>query len=241
MPPGLKLSRSNLSRFDLSQCDAALFDVDGTLIDSVGVIVRGLSDTLEHYFDRRPAQSEARALVGMPLRTQLAIYKGSAVTDVELSEMTSFAISRFNFYQSQEIEFESAVQTLRFLHQRGLKTALVTSKNQCEIDVFLPRFAARDSVDTVVCASDVLFPKPSPESAILACKRLGVSPDRTVMIGDSIFDMRCARDAGVFQVAVAYGAAPRAELEAEFPDLLIDQPEDLLAWAHQALLIHHAP
>ncbi len=231
MPPGL----------DIFTFNSALFDVDGTLVDSISVITSGLLDTFEHFFKVRPPVTEVRALIGLPLRSQFNHYNGGPVSEVEWGKMTSYAIQKFQAYKSQESEFESAIDTLRFLHRHGVKTALVISKNQSEIESFLPRFSARECVDTIVCASDVRYPKPAPDSAFLACERLGVSPDKAIMIGDSIFDMRCARDAGVFRVAVAYGAAPREELEAELPDLLIDQPEDLLAWAHQALLTHHAP
>jgi phosphoglycolate phosphatase-like HAD superfamily hydrolase len=56
------------------------------------------------------------------------------------------------------------------------------------------------------------------------------------MIGDSIYDMRCARGAGVACIAAAYGAARRETLLAEDPDMLVDTPEELLAWAESAFL-----
>jgi len=60
-------------RLSLSKFDAVLFDVDGTLVDSLDMILRGLGDTVERYLGHRPAPTEIRKLVGMPLRLQFEI------------------------------------------------------------------------------------------------------------------------------------------------------------------------
>jgi phosphoglycolate phosphatase-like HAD superfamily hydrolase len=66
---------------------------------------------------------------------------------------------------------------------------------------------------------------------LLACERLGVRPSEAFFIGDAVFDIRCAKAAGVYSVAVAYGATSATDLAAEHPDLLIQTPDELLAWA----------
>ncbi len=98
------------------------------------------------------------------------------------------------------------------------------------------RFSGAPYVDVTVCSSDVVNPKPDPESALLACKRLGVAPADSVFVGDSVLDLRCARNAGTACVAVAYGAGHRNALLEEEPDLLFAAPEELLAWAQDAFL-----
>ncbi len=224
------------NRLPLSKFDAVLFDVDGTLVDSLEMIVLGLGDTLEKYLGQRPASHEIRRLVGMPLTRQFNVFFGKEPTAEEISEMSQFSLERFEVHQEHETLFDAAVEMLRLCHQCGMKTALVTSKSAVELEAFLPNFPGTPYVDVTVCASDVHHPKPDPESAFLACQKLGVDPSKAVMIGDSIYDMRCARGAGVACVAAAYGAAHRDTLLAENPDMLVDTPEELFAWAESAFL-----
>ena len=157
-----------------------------------------------------------------------------------VAAMVDDSIVRMESYVHLERAFDAAVETLALVRARGLRSALVTSKSAAEIVPFLERFSGADHVETVVCASDVSSPKPDPESARLACARLGVEPHQAAMIGDSVYDVRCAQGAGVLAVAVAYGAGDREALAAESPDLLFDTPEALLRWAHTALP-DHAP
>ena len=172
----------------------------------------------------------------MPLSKQFAVFSGKEPTEQELDEMSHYALERFDEHKHHETLFHDAVETLRLCHQRGIKTALVTSKNAAELKSFLPRFPGTPYLNATVCASDVHHPKPDPESAHLACQMLGVDPSDAVMIGDSVYDMRCARGAGVACIAVAYGAAHRDTLLAENPDMLVDTPEELFAWAESAFL-----
>lgn len=231
MPQGLSLSNFN----------AALFDVDGTLVDSLEVFVRGLGDTYEHYLGFRPARAELLSLCGVPLHRQLQLFQATPPSDEKLAEMVEFAISRYKVHHEMEYVFDDAVETLRICQRAGLRTALVTSKNAVELEHFLSRFDAVDAIDTAVCASDVHHPKPDPEAAILACRRLQTEPSQAVMIGDSVFDLRCARDAGVTPIAVGYGASDHATLLAESPAAYFETPRDLLEWAQASLLETSCP
>jgi pyrophosphatase PpaX len=217
----------------LSQFRAALFDVDGTLVDSLGYVVIAIAEAIHSFTGKQIPKAEIRALVGMPLARQMSFY---ALDPGDIEPMVRDSIQRMAANATEERVFEGAVQTLAICRRVGIKTALVTSKNADELKIFLQRFTQADSVDVTVCASDVLRPKPDPESALLACERLGVEPGESVFIGDSIYDMRCAKDAGMTCVAVAYGAGDRALLEAEMPDVLFDTPEELFAWGQEAIL-----
>ena len=211
---------------------AVLFDVDGTLIDSLPGVLPAIAETAEAHLGFRPDAAAIRALIGVPLRGQFRVFGGA---EGDLDAMVAECIERIEAYAHLETAFGPAVETLALARERGLGTALVTSKSAPEIVPFLERFSGADHVDTVVCASDVFNPKPDPEAARLACDRLGVEPHQAAMIGDSVYDLRCARDAGVMAIAVAYGAGAREALAAEDPDLTFDTPEALLAWAHTAL------
>lgn len=225
-------------RPSLSDYSAVCFDIDGTLVDSMEMIVLGLGDAIEAHAGLRPEDHEIRRLIGMPLTAQMSLYAGS---EEQVPAMIADAIERMEGYSHKERLFDAAIETLRLCHRNGQKTALVTSKNAQELAPFLNRFPGMDAVDTAVCSSDVVHPKPDPERALLACRRLGVDPSEGLFIGDSVYDMKCARRAGMACVAVAYGAAARENLIAEDPDILFDTPEELLQWAQNAFLVTSCP
>jgi len=220
----------------LTAFKAVLFDVDGTLVNSMGVFVNGLGDAYERYLGHRPNCETLLSLCGIPLRRQLQMFQEVPPTPEKLEEMVDYAIDRYGVHEGLERTFEESVESLRACHRAGLRTALVTSKNAVELARFLKRFVAADAIHASVCASDVHQPKPHPESAFLACSRLGVEPKEAVMIGDSIFDIRCAREAGVTPVAVGFGASDRATLLAESPAAYFETPADLLGWVQLSLL-----
>lgn len=230
MPQGLSLA----------QFDAVLFDVDGTLVNSIGMILPGLSDAFEKYTGVRPSDEEIMATIGLPLKVQLGNCFAEPPSDDQLREMIDYTISRYEVYADRENNFEPAIETLRLCKRNGLRTALVTSKNSQELALFIERFSGADAVDATVCASDVVHPKPAADSALAAAAKLGVAPERALFIGDSVYDMRCAKAAGMSRVAVGYGFATPDALKAESPDLYLETPEALLDWARDSFLNHNA-
>lgn len=218
-------------RLKLEELQALLFDVDGTLVDSMGMIVPGLCDTIEKFAGTRPNEEEIRSVVGMPITAQLNRYLPLPVEDEEMVRMVDYAIDRYKLYQDRVAYFHEAVEFLRLCRTFGKKIALVTSKNARELQDFMTEFHASDAIDVAVCASDVPNPKPEPDSARLALEKLGVQPSQAAFIGDSIYDLRCAKAAGIAAVAVSYGSASQADLEAEGPEMLFKTPADLLHWA----------
>jgi len=222
---------------ELSLCDfkAVLFDVDGTLVDTMDKIVNGLGDGIEHFSGKRPPDHDLRSEIGLPLTVQLRKYVKPDATDTELEDMIQYTILRYEHHRHLEREHLPAIEALRLCYQAGLKTALVTSKSAAEMEIFVQHFSGMDYVHASVTASDVAQPKPDPESVLLACKLLGVDPKNALYIGDSIFDMQSAHAGGATPVGVAYGSVNAEVLAKEKPALLLETPEALLAWTRESL------
>jgi pyrophosphatase PpaX len=218
---------------------AILFDVDGTLVDSIAMIIAGLGDTYENFTGNRPSDSEIAALIGTPLVGQMKLF-GLNPDEAQLQELCDYTIQRYGVHKHLETEFVDAVEALINAHQIGLKTALVTSRNAVEVEILSQHFSGWSAADTAVSASDVVNPKPSPDPALLALERLGVSAEDAIMIGDSVFDLRCARGAGLRSGAVLYGAGKKEDLLAETPDYVFTTPTDLLDWVCNLIEQHHA-
>lgn len=225
--------------YGLADIKAVLFDVDGTLVDSLPVLIKGLGDTYERFNGSRPGDDQIKSLIGMSLREQFKLHREIPPTEEEMEEMIGFTIDRYEAYSDLGREFVPAIQALERCSEAGIKTALVTSRNTREVGLFLKGFRAAGSVDTVICASDVTNPKPHPECALLACERLGVRPEEAVLVGDSVYDLGAAKAAGIKSIAVTYGSGARHDLEAEMPDLILDTPEELLQWINETIFNQH--
>ena len=194
------------------------------------MIVAGLGDAFEKYGDRRPSDEEILSLIGTPLTHQMTLFGCSPQSDEELEEMIDYTIERYEVNSHLEYEFVEAVQSLIMAQENGIQIALVTSRNTKELRNLSERFSAWKYVDLAVCASDVTHPKPHAESAIVAMERLGVKPEESVLVGDSIYDLRCAKSAGIRCGAALYGAGKKEDVLAEAPDLIFTTPKDLLEW-----------
>lgn len=218
-----------------SRFQAVLFDIDGTLVDSMDKLVHGLGDGFQRASGQRPTDEYLRSLMGRSLREQMMLAAPNA-SELELEQFEQYTVERYEFHHHLEVPFHAALDTLALVKEVGAKTALVTSKNRMELTGFLNRFSHQQHVDLAVSASDVAYPKPAPDSALLACSRLGVAPENAVFIGDSLWDLQCARAAGIQFVAVSYGAAQRETLLKESPEWLFDTPEALLEWAKEEFL-----
>jgi pyrophosphatase PpaX len=219
---------------------AILFDVDGTLLDGLDMIVAGLGDSFEKFGTRRPSDDEILALIGTPLTHQMKLFGCSPKNQEELDEMIQYTIDRYEAHHHLEAEFTEAVQGLVMAAKAGIGIALVTSRNAQELKNLKSRFSAWEHIDHAVCASDVENPKPHEESAHLAMAKLGATPEESVLIGDSIFDLRCAKSAGIRCGAALYGAGKKEDLLAEAPDYIFTTPMDLLEWVHNIVEQSHA-
>lgn len=222
-------------RLSLSAFKAVLFDIDGTLVDSLGMLVKGLGDVFEEHTGSRPEDAKIRSVMGMPLRRQFDLFLPGMVSDDNFEDMQRKALDRYRAHQSLELIIPEAVEALVASSRAGLRTALVTSKTDLELLSFIERHPWTSCADTVVCASDVTHPKPHPESALVALARLGVEPAEAVFIGDSMFDVECGRSAGLATIAVSFGACEGAALASAGPDMLIATPAELLGWALESL------
>jgi HAD superfamily hydrolase (TIGR01549 family) len=207
-----------------------LWDVDGTLIDTTALIAASLDYIYRKYFGRSLPHDELRALIGTPLKKQIRVFGELEAFGVEEQAITDDFITYYETHRSRERILEEVLAVLIEGKRRGFPTALVTSKNDAELENTLPRLGVAGYVDAVISADAVAHPKPDPEGLRLALSRLALLPDRipeAVYIGDTVHDMRAARAAGIRGIGVTWGAAPRALLAAESPFLLCDTPGDL--------------
>ena len=194
---------------------ALLFDLDGTLIDSIGLLLECMQFAFADR-TRKPTTAEWVAGIGTPLRTQLAEWCDGP-DDVEAM------VGRYRDYQDLHLErltspFPHVLDTMRWARAEGFPTALVTSKGKGMTKRSLDHVGLGQSFDAVVTFEETTRHKPLPDPVFLALERLGASPERALFVGDSPHDMHAGRAAGVKTAAALWGPFSRVELAVAAPD-----------------------
>jgi pyrophosphatase PpaX len=193
---------------------ALLFDLDGTLVDTVELILASMRAAFEGYPGRRPTEAEWIAGMGMPLRVQLGEFVDSR--DLEA------VVDRYRAHQQANHDrmtraFDGAVETVSRLKGRGHPVGIVTSKFRKSAERTLQHVGLAPYVDVVVGADSVSRPKPDPEPVLHALERLGRPPAEALFVGDSPHDVAAGNAAGAVTAAALWGACTRACLAPAAP------------------------
>jgi pyrophosphatase PpaX len=203
-----------------------LFDLDGTLIDSGPIIMASMRHASVTVLGREPDEERVRAAIG-----GAGLVAQMRDLDPERVDELVAAYRAHNEPLHAELEaFDEMLALLPRLRAGGRRLGIVTAKRRETVQLALDRFPAlAEATDVLIGADDTERHKPDPAPIVEALARLGAPPHDAAYVGDSPFDVRAAKAAGVLAVAVAWGGIHAAEtLAAEAPDHLVRSPEELL-------------
>lgn len=204
-----------------------LFDLDGTLINSVRLILDSYHHAMRALGLPPRADEEWLRGLGTPLRVQFAEYEdGTGRMERLIAAYREYNLAH---HDAAITVYDGVVPVVRALGGAGRRLALVTSKNRAGAERGL-RLAGLDALfGVIVGADDVAQPKPHPEPVLRALDQLGARAGEAIFVGDSVHDMHAGRAAGVATAAVLWGPFDRATLAPSAPDHWLAQPADLLA------------
>jgi pyrophosphatase PpaX len=206
---------------------AVLFDLDGTLIDSIGLIVAAMHHAFEGFDGTVPADSAWMAGIGTPLFKQLALYARSPEELETLRER--YRAYQFLHHDNAVKEYPGTTAVLASLHARGLVMGIVTSKGDVLAKRGLELTGLAKFIDVVIGADSVTTHKPEPEPTLLALERLGVRADEAVLVGDSPHDISSGNAAGVPTIGALWGPFTRDQIAAARPTHWLTNIRDLPA------------
>jgi len=202
-----------------------LFDLDGTLIDSGPMIVASMKHAASSVLGREIPEEVLTAAVGGPgLVAQMQALAPDRVDDLVA------AYRAHNEPLHDELEgFWEVLEVLPRLRNEGRHLGIVTAKRRATVDLAFARLPELEAnFDVVITSDDTARHKPDPDPILAAIDRLDARAEDTAYVGDSPFDIRAAKAAGVFAVAVAWGGIhPEGVLEREEPDALVRHAEEL--------------
>jgi pyrophosphatase PpaX len=206
---------------------ALLFDLDGTLIDSIELIMRSMRHAFDGYGPGAPTDDEWRALIGRPLVDSFREFVPEA-PDVDR------LIGRYREYQLEHHDrlvrpYDGIVAAIQGFAAAGHPMALVTSKADWLAVRALVHVGLDAAIPVVVGCDSCTRHKPHPEPVERALALLRSAPADAIFVGDSPHDVESGRAAGVRTIGVTWGAATGDDLARAGADTVIDQVEQLPA------------
>lgn len=203
----------------------AIFDVDGTLMDSQAMILASLTAAFTAEQLPLPSRSEMLGIVGLSLVKAMSVLRPNddAARHERLAEAYKQAFWSYRANKSYpEIPFDGALDLLRRLQARDdVLIGIATGKAQRGVRHIIDQFGL-EGVFTTIQTSDDAPSKPHPGMILQAMTECGAAPADTVMIGDAVFDIDMAHAAGVRAIAVSWGFQPLASLERAKPHAIVN-------------------
>ena len=203
---------------------ALLFDLDGTLIDSIDLLIQSMECA---FIERthRPTVAAWTAGIGRPLRVQLSEWAVDG-DDVET------LVTRYREFQDRHLErlttiYPQVIETLGWAKARGHALGLVTSKGLGMTERSLSHVGLAGMFDVEVTVESTTRHKPLPEPVLFALDTLQIRTDRALFVGDSTHDMHAGKAAGVQTAAATWGPFSTDELRPTEPTFWLDSMADL--------------
>lgn len=210
----------------MAKINTVLFDFDGTTMDTNHLII----ESWQHLFrsvegKERPVEEIVKTF-GEPL--YITMEKVVPQISVEEGVRIYRAYHYDNFRELIEV-FPGVLSLLAQLKEKGLQVGLVTSRLWETTAIGLKKYDMEKYFDVIVTHDDTDKHKPDPAPVLLALKKLGAKAEETLMVGDSMFDIFCARNAGTKTVLVSWAMAVSEEEKngPHGPDYILEKPEDL--------------
>lgn len=194
----------------------AVFDCDGTLVDGQHSIILAMHEAFRAEGLPEPPAADVRRIVGLPLMdavTRLAPAGDPACLMAVGRNYRAFYKQIRQSPRHVEPMFPGVLETLEIFRESGFELAVATGKSRAGLAATL-EYHGLSGYFTTLKTSDDGPGKPNPHMLIYAMADTGAGPDRTVMIGDTVFDMEMAVSARVNAIGVAWGYHEDAELEA---------------------------
>ncbi len=225
---GFEASPVGPSAYHSTMLPALLFDLDGTLVDSIELILGSARHAFIGFAGHIPTDDEWRAGIGRPLQAVLLEY--SAGDQAEADRL----LARYREYQLEHHDrllhaYDGVVETLRALHAAGHRLAIVTSKSDWLAQRALDFVGIGELFGALVGCDTCVNHKPHPEPVERALALLGEERSNALFVGDSPHDVHSGLAAGVYTVGATWGAFSQAEMVASGANVVIDDITELPA------------
>lgn len=209
-----------------------LFDLDGTLVDSLYDLTNGLNVLRASHNLPAMNYEDFRDVVSLGTDALMLKAIGVTPTDEHYARSKQIFHSHYEEHIADETKpFNGVMDVLETLEQNKLRWGVITDKNHALSKRLLTQLDLFDRCAILIGGDTASARKPDAAPLLLACEKLNVTPDECVYVGDARRDIDCAKNAGICSVAAMYGyIPPDAKPEDWGADYYIDKPGELLGW-----------
>jgi len=194
---------------DVSQTRLIIFDLDGTLVDTLEPTFRCFQAAVAPALGRMPTREEILDRFGPADHQIVSEWAGPEHAEAAVKRL--YACYETAFANSGP--FPGIVEVIRELGRRGKLTAIFTGRGRVSTDAILRGMGLCDLFDAIVTSDEVLRPKPAPDGLIKIMELLKVTPNKTVYVGDTVKDIDAARAARTGIVGALWGSPEAAALK----------------------------
>jgi phosphoglycolate phosphatase len=205
-----------------------VFDWDGTLVDSTTLITKALQQACRDLDQHVPDDVAARYVIGLGLGDALRSV-APMLPPIRYAELGARYRHHYLAREADIPLFVGARELLDELDAAGYQLAVATGKTRVGLARALASNGLEGAFHATRCADEGL-PKPHPDMLMHLMDRLGASPSKTLMIGDTTHDLDLAQNAGTASLAVAYGAHSAQDLAKRTPLATVHSVPELRAW-----------
>ena len=213
----------------IGNIDTVLFDFDGTVMNTNDVILQSWQHTFRTLRGREEDPEVLLKTFGEPLETTMKKFFPEMPVGESIKVYRSFHYDNFGDLISV---FPGMDDLIAEVKRRGYSLGLVTSRLYNTTMQGLEKYGLKEYFDVIVTANDTTKHKPDPEPVNITLEKLGAKPENSIMLGDTLFDLMCAKNAGVRSVLVSWSLAlsgkTKEDLGDAAPDYILEKPEDLL-------------
>jgi phosphoglycolate phosphatase len=207
---------------------AVLFDLDGTLINTLDDLTDVMNMTLAEFDAGSITPQQCRPLLGIGLRHLCEHSLPPQKRDLTDKFMARYRELYSQHYLEKSTPYEGVVQMVSELDVRGIKMAVVTNKNEDISSVMIEQVFGNELFPVVRGAVNGIGCKPDPKVVFEVLERFEVAPRQTLFVGDGEADLDVAKNAGIESVWVSWGFRSLNELEGRVPDYRLDHPCEIL-------------
>ncbi|HEY5575713.1 MAG TPA: HAD family hydrolase [Clostridiaceae bacterium] len=212
----------------MKKYDTVIFDMDGTLLDTLEDISDSINHVLEIYGFPNRKTSDLRSFLGNGAAQLMELAIPGGISNPQFGTCLKDYCNHYQEnLQNKTCVYEGVISLLEQLSVGGYKIAIVSNKPDKAVKE-LAGLYFKEYSKVAIGETDGIARKPAPDTVLKAMKELGSTADKTVYVGDSEVDVATAKNCGIKCVGVTWGFRDREVLEKKGADYIIDKPQELL-------------
>lgn len=220
-----------MNHIEKQQYETFIFDLDGTLLNSLADLTDAVNHTLRHFDMPLHSDKEVRSYLGNGFRQLLIEAAPAETSETLIDKMLAVFKPHYEQHSMDKTRpYEQIIDTLQQLKASGKKMAIVSNKGQDAVSDLVAHFFGQ-LISVAVGETSTVRRKPAPDTLLYAMQALGASKESTCFVGDSEVDLQAARHAHLPCLTCLWGYRDKDDLIEAGAEHLLESPHDILAFS----------